>query len=196
MNVILIPEDPTRDRHILKPVIQAVLKEVGVPGLTVEMAPGNLGSVDAATDWENLEPIMDRLVYKTDLFLLCVDRDGKSSRRDTLDYLEQRARDKLDTEGFPDTAFFAIAAWQEVEVWALGGLRDHPSDWTWDDVRSDPDVKDTYFAEHARRRGVDERQFGGRKALAEESASNYRTLRQKCPELQQLEQRVTTWAVV
>lgn len=192
MNVVFVPEDPKYDRHILTPVLRAMMAWLEKPHATVEPARGNLQGYDNVRRWENIEEIIDREPM-ADLFLVCVDRDGDEGRRDVLDRLERKARDKLDAEGFPDTAFFAVAAHQEVEVWALGGLQDHPTGWTWDHVRRDPNAKKTYFADHAQRRGVNERKFGGRKALTEESASEYRTLRQKCPELQRLEQRIRAW---
>lgn len=192
MNVVFIPENPKYDRHILTPVLGAMMAWLNQPHATVEPARGNLRGYDNLRRWGNIESIIDREPM-ADLFLVCVDRDGDEGRRDALDHLERKARAKFEAEGYPEKGFFAIAACQEVEVWALGGLRDHPAEWTWDDVRTDPDVKDTYFADHAQRRGVDERQFGGRKALGEESGSEYRTLRQKCPELRHLEHRIQAW---
>jgi hypothetical protein len=192
MNFLIIPEDPRYDRHILKPVVRAMLNRLGKPNATIEFPKGTLGGTGSALDWRSIESIIDQYEYLVDLFLLCVDRDGQEGRRDSLDHLEQRAREKLNVDGFGEICFLAVAAQQEIEVWALGGLDDlpTPTEYQWDDVRQAPNSKERYFAPHAEKRGVSEREFGGRKTLGEESAANYDALRQKCPELDELEQRV------
>lgn len=201
MDIILIPEDPKRDQYVLKPVFQQMYDWLGVNGYTVEMAPWKPGSVSAATDWNQLEAFIDKMKFETDFFLLCIDRDAKEARRttdaerkpDQIDKLRDRAHQKFADEGWLDTTFFGIAAREEVEVWALGGLENLPDDWTWRDVRSDPHPKENYFEPFAEDLGVDERDANGLKALGRESASNYRTLRQKCEELERLEDRIKDW---
>jgi len=195
MNVLIIPEDPRYDRHILKPIVRAMMDRLGKPNATIEFPKGTLGGTGSALDWESIESIIDQNEYLIDLFLLCVDRDGEAGRRDALNHLEKRAREKLTSDGFGKICFLAVAAHQEIEVWALGGLDDlpTPTDYQWDDVRQTPDSKERYFVPHAEKRGVSERAFGGRKTLGEESASNYDALRQKCPELEALEQRIRRW---
>lgn len=195
MNVLLIPEDPRYDRHILKPVVRAILDELSKSRASIRFPEGKLGGTGSALDWSVIASLIDQYEYLADLILLCVDRDGEDGRRDALDHLEERAREKLTTDGFSDVGFFAIAARQEIEVWALGGLDDlpTPTEYEWQTVRKEPNSKEQYFENHAERRGVSEREFGGRKALGEESASNYHALRQKCQELERLERRIEDW---
>ena len=195
MNVLIIPEDPRYDRHILKPVVRALLERLNKPNATIEFPKGTLGGTGSALDWTSIRSILDQYEYLVDLFLLCVDRDGQRGRRDALDHLEKQARDKLDADGFGEICFLAVAAHQEIEVWGLGGLDDlpTPTEYQWDDVRRAPDSKERYFAPHAEKRGISEREFGGRKTLGEESASNYDALRQKCLELEELEKRIRRW---
>ncbi len=195
MNVIVIPEDPTYDRHIAQPVIQAMMEWLNKPNATVRLPEGNLGGTGSALDWSSLEPIVEEYQYLADVFLLCVDRDGDDGRRDSLRHLEEKARAKLTNEGFEDIAFFAVAAQQEIEVWALGGISDLPTpdQYTWEAVRIDPNAKERCFRDYAEHRTLTDRQFEGRKALGEEFAANYKTLRQKCPELKKLEERIWSW---
>ena len=87
----------------------------------------------------------------TDIFILCIDRDGVVGRRDQLDRIETSLGDN----------FFAENAWEEVETWVLAGL-DLPSDWRWRDVRAEVSVKEVYFEELVRMRGVEDEPGGGR----------------------------------
>ena len=107
----------------------------------------------------------------TDLFILCVDRDGDRGRRRRLDQIEG------EFEG--DIFFLAENAWEEIETWVLAGL-ELPDEWNWRAVRSDIHVKERYFDVLAKARGVVDRPGGGRRVLGEEAARNIRTIRQKC----------------
>lgn len=195
MNIVVIPEDPTYDRHIVQPIIQAMMTWIGKSNATIRLPEGNLGGTGSALDWASLEPIVNQYQYLADLFLLCVDRDGDAGRRDSLNYLEEKAQNKLANEGFGEIAFFAVAAQQEIEVWALGGISELPTPdrYTWDAVRSDSNAKERYFRAYVERSGLIERQFEDRKILGETSAAHYKTLRQKCPELEKLEKRIQEW---
>ena len=90
----------------------------------------------------------------TDIFILCVDRDGITGRRQRLDELEAMF----------GTAFLAENAWQEIETWVLAGL-DLPSLGPWAKVREEVDVKDRYFEPLAELLGLTKTLGGGRKLL-------------------------------
>jgi hypothetical protein len=79
-----------------------------------------------------------------------------------------------------------------IAPWILVGCEES-GDWTYTEIRSEPQVKERYFEPYAEQRGVDEGQFGGRKPLGEEAARNYRTIRQRCEELQELERKIQSW---
>jgi hypothetical protein len=74
-----------------------------------------LGGVAEALKWDRIAEILDRYKDKgmTDLFLLCIDRDGDSNRYAKLDNIEREAASVLPSR----CGFFAEHAWQEVEVW-------------------------------------------------------------------------------
>ncbi len=109
----------------------------------------------------------------TDIFILCVDRDGETGRRARLTEIEEKLKN--------DCCFFAENACEEIETRALAGL-DLPKQWNWRQVRAEVDVKERYFEPFARRRGVDDGPGGGRKVLGEESARKINAIRQKCPQ--------------
>jgi hypothetical protein len=112
LRVLIIPEDPTLDQYILKPVIKAMLEAVGRPQANVQVCVDPLlRSVEQAMRWERISEIIDQYPL-VDLFLLIVDRDGDKDRRTRLDNLQAQASAKLPA----DRVFFAEHAWQEVEV--------------------------------------------------------------------------------
>ena len=189
MNVLVIPEDFRKDQYILKPIVQAMMVAVGQPRAEVRVCQDPLlGSVAQATRWERIEPIITRYRYRVGLFLLCVDRDGDGNRRASLDYLERRAAALLTG----DRRFLAEHAWQEIEVWALAG-QDLPAAWSWPAVRAEPNPKERYYLPYAVQRGLTNEPAYGRRTLAEEAAQQYERLRQRCPEIAGLEQRLSDW---
>ena len=130
-----------------------------------------MGGVGEALKSERLNEVVERHRGMTDIFILCVDRDGKTGRRQRLDQLQDH---------FGPT-FLAENAWEEIETWALAGL-DLPGDWRWQEVRAEVDVKERYFEPFARQRGLSGSPAGGREALGKEAARNIDTILQKCPE--------------
>ncbi|WP_013324211.1 hypothetical protein [Gloeothece verrucosa] len=120
MNVLIIPEDFSKDQYILKPIIEALFKYLGLESTKVKVRvcqdPRLAGYVEALK-WERIEKIINRYKSKIDIFILCVDRDGNEPRKKILDNLEEQAANILGT----DQLFVAENAWQEVEVWLLAG---------------------------------------------------------------------------
>lgn len=132
-----------------------------------------LGGVGEALKSERLNDIVERYDGTTDVFILCVDRDGNEGRRVRLDSIE--------AEFGNGRIFHAVNAWEEIETWVLAGL-DLPDGWRWNDVRAEVHVKERYFEPLARDRGVSDGPGGERKALSKEAAGNLLAIRRKCPE--------------
>ena len=132
-----------------------------------------LGGVNEALKSERIAEVVEQHEGMTDVFVLCVDRDGVKGRRQRLDQLESEFGN-----GMP---FLAENAWEELETWVLAGL-DLPSDWQWADVRSEVHVKEEYFEPLAAQRGLSDSPGGGRKVLGEQAARSIDAIRQKCPE--------------
>ena len=162
MRVLIIPEDFRNDQHILKPLFSRLFRTLLNRRVTVDVCKDPLlGGVGEALKVDRMEDIVDQYGGMTDIFVLCVDRDGVVGRRDQLDRIESLLGDN----------FFAENAWEEVETWVLAGL-DLPSGWRWQAVRAEISVKEVYFERLAQMRGVQDGPGGGRKALAEEAVSN------------------------
>ncbi len=190
MNVLVIPEDFRKDQYMLKPLIQAMLNAVGQNYANVRVCQDPLlGGISEALKEERLQEIIERYDWKVDLFILCVDRDGIASRKDVvLPRLEEFARQKI--RG--DHAFFAENAWQELEVWVVAG-HNFLSGWQWREIRAEIDPKERFFAPLVVSRGLQDTPGEGRKILAEEAAGRYSRIRQLCPEVGELEQRIQAW---
>ena len=109
----------------------------------------------------------------TDIFVLCVDRDGNIGRRQRLDEIEE--------EFGVDRKFLAENAWEELETWVLAGL-DLPRGWRWNDIRAEVHVKEEYFDKLAKIRSVADGPGRGRQTLGNEAASQINNIRRKCRE--------------
>jgi hypothetical protein len=187
-NVLVIPEDFRKDQYMLKPIIKAMMEKLGKPKAKVVVCKDPLlGGVEQALKWERIEEIINR--YKmVDLFLLCVDRDGKENRKNSLDKIEQSAKNILQNK-----CLVSENAWQEIEVWVLAG-HDLPPDWNWQQIRQEVHPKEMYFIPFADRRSLLNSPGEGRKILAEEAAKKYDRIRQLCPEdIANLETKISSW---
>ena len=172
MNILVIPEDFRKDQYILKPLVSRLFRHLGAPNPRVDICRDPLlGGIGEALKTAQLTEIVNDQRGMTDIFILCVDRDGNTGRRQRLDELE----------ALFGAAFFAENAWQEIETWVLAGLN-LPSHWRWADVRGEVQVKEVYFDRLAEQRGVEGELGGGRKTLGEEASHHINAIRQKCPE--------------
>ena len=178
MNVLIIPEDFRKDQFILKPLFYRLFRRLGAPNAYVEICRDPLlGGVGEALKSERIAEIVRDNRGMTDIIILCVDRDGEVGRRQRLDDIETEIQAQLGNS----VRFLAENAWEELETWVLAGL-DLPSEWRWQDVRAEIQVKERYFEPLAVLRGFANSQGGGRKALAELASRRIPAIRQKCPE--------------
>lgn len=188
MNVLVVPEDFRKDQFILKPIVRALLAEVGYGRAKVEVCRDPLiGGISEALKWNVLKPILERYRWQVDLFLLCVDRDCVEGRSNALRVLELKAQDMLGAGRF----FLAEHAWQELEVWILAGHSNLPKGWKWSEIRAERDPKERYYLPFAKHSGCMDHPAEGRGTLAIEAARNYKRIRRLCPEdIRNLENRI------
>lgn len=189
MKVLVIPEDFRKDQYMLKPIIKAMMKAIGKSSANVRICQDPLlGGISEACKWENIEAIINQYPM-VDIFLLCVDRDGKEGRKKALENIENQASKILTDRQL----FLAENAWQEIEVWVLAG-QDLPKEYNWQKIREEINPKETYFVPFAQQRNLLDTPGEGRKPLAEEAAKRYNRIRQLCPEdMLNLENRINTW---
>ncbi len=186
MNVLVIAEDFIYDQYILRPIIEAMLVEAQKRKANVLVYPERLGGVVQALKWERIKQIINRYKHKYELFLLCIDRDGRPGRREALNALEKQAQEILPA----DKLFLSENAWQEIEVWVLAGHKDLPNDWNWKEIRLEANPKEIYFQPFAEQKGLSNTPDGGRKKLAVIAARNYLRIRALCEEVAALETRI------
>jgi len=189
MNILIIPEDFRKDQFILKPIVEALLRHTGQNQTKIRVCQDPLlGGIGEALKWDRLLEIIENYDWQVDLFLLCVDRDGKPGRKETLGHLEQLARQKVRA----GHAFFAENAWQELEVWVLAG-HDLLPGWQWHRIRAEIDPKERYFMPLVEKLGLEDTPGEGRKIMAEKATARYSRIRHRCPEIAAMEGRIQEW---
>ena len=185
MNVLVIPEDFRHDQYILKPLFKRLFKNMGKANANIDVCRDPLlGGVTEALKTERIQEIVDQYEGMTQIFILCVDRDGVETRRQRLDQIETEfGKSQIEDECVDGQSniFLAENAWEEIETWVLAGLR-LPRDWSWSEVRAEPQVKEIWFDRLVRERGLTDGPGYGRKVLGEMAAKRIATIRQKCPE--------------
>jgi hypothetical protein len=177
--VLVIPEDPTYNGYILKPIVERMLAELGKRQADVTVLTGHklkgYPQVVSAIPGD----LIDRYRH-FQLWLFLPDADcAKGLARLESEVAEQGVH------------LFCCAAQPEVEAWLLAGHRDKLA-LSWPDVRQHPHLKEDVFEPFLRRFG-DAGAGGGRKRLTEETLGNYQGLLSVCPELGDLESRLRTF---
>ena len=174
MRVLVIPEDSRQDKFILKPLFESLFRSLGKSRARIRVCEDPvLGGVREALKSSSISEVIRRQGGMTQIFILCVDRDGDTGRR-------QRLRE-MELEFGRDRIFLAENAWEELETWVLAGL-DLPAGWNWQTVRAEIQVKETYFEPLVIQRNILQAPGRGRKPLAEEAARRIDAIRRKCPE--------------
>ncbi len=109
MNVLVIPEDFRNDQYILKPLVTRLFREIGKPAARIVICQDpRLGGVTEALKSSRIAEIVERYGAMTNIFILCVDRDGMRGRRRRLNEIEREFGDDR-------FLFFAENAWEEIE---------------------------------------------------------------------------------
>ena len=176
MKVLVIPEDFRNDKYILKPIFERLFRSIGKPNANIRICGDPLlGGVVEALKSNRIAEIVEQFQGMIDIYILCVDRDGKEGRRQRLDEIESEF-------GTQQHTFLAVNAWEEIETWVLAGVVNLPEDWNWQNVRAEIHVKEVYFNPIVDQRNLSDALSGGRKALGEEAARRIDAIRQKCPE--------------
>lgn len=177
-NVLIVPEDFTKDEHILLPIVRKVLHDAGKPKATVLVCRDpNFQGIDGALDQCRIREEVIRRYPMVNLFLLMVDRDGRPGRDVAVSNLQSAVQDALATS----QKFLALTARQEVEIFPIAG-HDLSSGWSWPAIRQEGDVKNTYFKELTRREGTEQFPHEGRKQLMAAAMRNWNRIKSRCPE--------------
>lgn len=177
-NVLVIPEDFTKDEHILKPLVKQVLADAGRPNAIVEICrnPNFQGIPECLKVGRLREEVVHRYPM-VNLFLLLVDADGNPGRRKSLDHIVAELQNDLKA----GSQFLAEMALQEVEIFPVAG-HDLSAGWKWQEIRADGSVKNTYFKALAEREKTEGLPHQDRKKLMGAAMKNWNRIRTRCPE--------------
>ena len=177
--VLVIPEDPTHNGYILKPLAEAILADAGKPAAKVNVLTNpKLGGYDHA-----LKAIKGELAERYgfwDLWLFFPDADRAFP--DAMAQLEA----ELSAKG---VLLLCCPAKPEVEIYACVAYRSDIS-MGWDNARQDSKLKEDVFAPLLDKYGEADRAGGGRDLMIAESLKNLALLYQLCPELKSLRDRI------
>jgi len=180
LRVLVIPEDPTYNGYLLKPLAERMLAGCGRARAKVTILTN-----PRAAGYEHAKRLIrDDLIptYRSvDLMLFLPDRDGQD-RAAELHALEEHAAQN-------GVTLLCCAAVEEVEVWALAGHTEKLAE-RWQDVRANINVKEQVFLPFLAKYGSQREPGEGRKRLMHEAMQNYRGVLARCDELARLEQRI------
>ena len=109
------------------------------------------------------------------------------NRKDEFKHLEQLAEQRT-----RPVKLICCAAEQELETWLLSGHQEKLKSlgWRWSEIQSEVSVKEKFFEPFLDEIGDPASPSGGRERLMQEALANYDGMKQRCPELQQFEDRI------
>ena len=178
--VLVIPEDPVLNGHILKPLTKAVMADAGRPAARVDVLSNpRVRGYDHAVRVVRDE-LPERYRFK-DLWLFFPDADKATN--EAMQDLEGHVASK-------GIKLLCCAAQPEVEIYACAAFRDDISV-KWKEARRHPRMKEEIFAPLLASHGDPRRPGAGRDLMIDRSPDNLPLLLRLCPELQSLRDRIT-----
>ncbi|MBI4568797.1 MAG: hypothetical protein HY719_10410 [Planctomycetes bacterium] len=180
--VLVIPEDPTYNGYILKPLVKRLMIKAGKPKAEVNVLP--------RSQWNGYDAVVAALkkgelaanYTHFDLWLFLPDADRGTPAK--LDALERHMR------GLPRRPpFLACGAQPEVEAWLLAGHQKRLAI-KWKEVRAHPKLKEAVFGPFLLKWGDERAPGGGRGSLMDATLSNFSALLKSSPEIAGLLKRI------
>ncbi|MBV6498008.1 MAG: hypothetical protein CJBNEKGG_00222 [Prosthecobacter sp.] len=177
--VLVIPEDPTNNGYILKPLMEAILEDAGKPNakITVLTNP-RLEGYDHA-----LKAIKEDLPDSYgfwDLWVFMPDADR--AKPDAMSALETELAAK-------SVKLLCCPAQPEVEIYACAPYRGEIKG-GWEAARQDVHFKEDVFEPLLLAHGDNRRAGAGRDLMIAETLRNRKALYKFCPELAELRDRI------
>ncbi len=181
MKVLIIPEDPTLDQYILKPVVKRLFDDLERPARIDVLSNPRLRGVAQALDSATLADIVSTF-QMIDLFLVLVDRDGDTTRPAVAAARETEHPGRL----------IACLAIEEIEVWMLALHRDTLGS-PWREVQSERNPKERFATPFLAARAPKLDPGAGRSWAMRELGTGWRGVLQVCPEIDDLKRRIQDW---
>ena len=179
LRVLVIPEDPTNNGYILKPLVQMVMAEVGRPRARISV----LGKPRVRGYDHAMRVVRNDLALRygfMDLWLFFPDADraGAEAMRELEDHLLRQR-----------VTLFCSPSVPEVEIHACVGYRAELGD-SWETIRSNPRLKEEVFDPLRKAHGDPRQPGGGRRKMTESSMARRRHFFRLCPEIARLRDRI------
>lgn len=181
MKVLVIPEDPTLDQYILKPIVRRIFADLGRSPRVDVLSKPRLRGVAQALDAAILKDIVATFGM-IDLFLVLVDRDGDTRRQDL-------ARQREDEH---DGRLFVCLAIEEVEVWMLAVHREALG-LPWSEVRAEIHPKERFAQPFLTDNAPKLDPGAGRAWAMRDLGTRWRGVLQCCSEIDELRRRIEGW---
>ena len=177
---LVVPEDPTLNGYILKPLAEALLEDAGRPRAKVKVLdnPRVRGYAHAVQAIRGDDLHAGYVFY--DLWLFFPDADR--AKPDAMESLEAASRSR-------GVSLLCCPAQPEVEIYACVAFRDDLPG-TWDHVRTHPRMKEDVFEPLLAKHGHPRRPGRGRDLMITKSLRNLPRLLQLCPETKRLRDRI------
>jgi hypothetical protein len=177
--VLVIPEDPTHNGYILKPLVEAILADAGKPNakVTVLTKPRLEGYEHAVKAIR--EELPDSYGF-WNLWIFIPDADRATAEAMTA------LEDELTRKSIK---LLCCPAQPEVEIYACVPYR-RDIKGGWEGARKDVRFKEDVFAPLLAKHGDDRRAGSGRDLMIEQALQNRAALYQFCPELARLRERI------
>lgn len=181
MKVLVIPEDPTLDQYILKPIVERIFDDLGKSPRIAILSKPRLRGVAQALASSTLDLIVNRHPM-VDLFLVLVDRDGDERRPGIVSQRELEHQGRL----------FVCLAIEEVEVWMLA-LHHKTRELPWKEVRAETHPKERFAQPFLEANAPRFDPGAGRYWAMRNLGAHWKRVLQRCPELKELQQRIGEW---
>jgi hypothetical protein len=186
IKVSLACEDHTLDQYVVRPVIKALLTNLGRPNARIHVITN-----PRIRGFENLKAqacsILETYGPISALVIFVIDADGQ----DGLDGRPDRKQQFLNSLSVcpnNDKALVVVAR-QELEVWALWGSRSR-IDVQWADVVQERDPKERFFDSLVTSLDRKVPGYGRQRLIAASLRGGWPSLCSGCPEIRQLEHEV------
>lgn len=182
LRVLVIPEDPIQNGHILRPLTKAIFASVDRPKakVTVLDKPRVRGYDDAV---KTLRGDLTAKYGFMDLWLFFPDADKASP--DAMNALEAHLRGR-------GVTLLCCPAVPEVEIYACAAHRPKTPG-AWEEWRSNPRLKETVFEDLLREHGDRTATDGGRHSMMERALSRRRRFFDLFPEIADLRDRIANY---
>ena len=185
MKALIILEDHTLDRYIAKPVVERIFRDLRRPAQVDVLSNPRVRGVAQALNARVVDEVV-RLNPMVDVFLILIDRDCDEQRE------SGPLAARLRAVAARGRTIFGCLAIEEIEVWALA-LHRREIGGQWDDIRRECNPKEAYFEPFVERMGWEKSVGRGRQTAMDALRRQWRALKARCPEIQQLQDQIQEW---